>query len=531
MTVLRSKALLVLLLLIVSSSAVAGYLLLAYSSGYVGYPLDDAWIHQTYALNLAQNGQLAYLPGEPSAGSTSPAWAFLLSVGHLLGLDHRLWSYLLGSLSLAATAWLVYRLLLRLPPLRPHQRLDSKRDPGQPVAALLAGLFCAVEWHLVWAAASGMETLLFTALSLALLEYYFSQIAHRRAPKGPASLQTEQLIVGSVGIGLLAGLLAVTRPEGLILAGLVILALFFFPWPAARSELRSRLLATGASLLALGLFLVPYAIFNLRAGGAMFPNTFYAKQAEYQVQGFLLVRMWKVLFPTLVGAQVLLIPGFCYAVLRLVRERHWPELLPFVWWLAFLAVYAWRLPVTYQHGRYTMPSIPLLVLYGIWGTAQLLQPRSSHILVRVFSRATPVAVVLLAILFWGRGALAYRDDVGFVENEMVAMARWLNEHTTTADLLAVHDIGAVGYQTDRKLLDLAGLISPEVIPFISDANQLANWMLERNADYAIFFPDFSHTYGQLAEDPRLTVVYCTDYAWTRSQGHENMCVYRLVTED
>jgi hypothetical protein len=217
--------------------------------------------------------------------------------------------------------------------------------------------------------------------------------------------------------------------------------------------------------------------------------------------------------------------------LRLVRERHWPELLPFVLWLAFLAVYAWRLPMTYQHGRYTMPSIPLLVLYGIWGTAQLLQPRSSHILVRVFSRATPVALALLAILFWGRGALAYRDDVGFVENEMVAVAHWLNEHTAIDDLLAVHDIGAVGYLTDRGLLDLAGLISPEVISFISDANQLTDWMLERKADYAIFFPDFSRTYEQLADDPRLTVVYCTDYAWTRSQGHKNMCVYRLVTEE
>ncbi len=531
MTTLRSKVIRVLLLLAVSGLAVGGFLLLVYGSGHVGYPLDDAWIHQTYARNLAQSGQLAYLPGEPSAGSTSPAWSFLLSVGHMIGLDHRLWSYLLGTLSLAATAWLVYRLFLRLPPLRRARRPDSDRDVGQPVAALLAGLFCAVEWHLVWAAASGMETLFFTALSLALLEYYFSQLAQRRAPEGPASLQTEQLIVSSVGIGLLAGLMVVTRPEGLILAGLVILALFFFPWPPARSELRTRLLATAVTLLALGLLFVPYALFNLKAGGSIFPNTFYAKQAEYQFQGFLLVRLWQVLFPTLVGAQVLLIPGFCYAVFRLVRERHWPEMLPLVWWLAFLMVYAWRLPVTYQHGRYTMPSIPLLILYGTWGTAQLLRPRSSHIAVRVFSRATPVTLALLALVFWGRGALAYRDDVGFIENEMVAIANWLNEHTAPDDLLAVHDIGAVGYLTDHALLDLAGLISPEVIPFISDAEQLAGWMLEQDVDYAIFFPDFSPTYVQLAADPRFTVVYCTDYAWTRAQGHANMCVYRLVAEE
>ncbi len=131
-----------------------------------GFPLDDAWIHQTYARNLAQTGQLAYLPGQPSAGSTSPAWSFILSVAYMLKVDFYLWTYLVGCLALAATAWFTYRLFLRL----------GTKGKGMK-AALLAGLLCAVEWHLVWASVSGMETILFTALSLALLEYYFSHIA------------------------------------------------------------------------------------------------------------------------------------------------------------------------------------------------------------------------------------------------------------------------------------------------------------------------------------------------------------------
>src|SRR5210317_127564 len=95
-------------ILMVAFLSVAGYVLWANSQGLAGFPLDDAWIHQTYARNLAETGQLAYLPGQPSAGSTSPAWSFLLSVSYLLGLDYRLWAYLLGGLSLAATAWLAY---------------------------------------------------------------------------------------------------------------------------------------------------------------------------------------------------------------------------------------------------------------------------------------------------------------------------------------------------------------------------------------------------------------------------------------
>jgi hypothetical protein len=138
-----------------------------------------------------------------------------------------------------------------------------------------------------------------------------------------------------------------------------------------------------------------------------------------------------------------------------------------------------------------------------------------------------VAVALLALLFWLLGAQAYRDDVGFIEGEMVATAHWLSEHTEPGDLIAVHDIGAVGYLINRPLLDLAGLITPEVIPFMTDAERLAEWMIERDAGYAVFFPDFSPTYVRLAADPRFQRIYCTDHAWTRASGHENMCVYRI----
>ena len=124
-------------------ASAGGYLAWAYAQGTVGFPLDDAWIHQTYARNLAETGQLAFLAGQPSAGSTSVAWSFLLSAGYMLGVDYRLWAYLLGAIGLVATAWLAYRLFLRL-------------SPSKLVTAFLTGLFCAVEWHLVWAAASGI---------------------------------------------------------------------------------------------------------------------------------------------------------------------------------------------------------------------------------------------------------------------------------------------------------------------------------------------------------------------------------------
>ncbi|HSR29317.1 MAG TPA: hypothetical protein VLY63_02045, partial [Anaerolineae bacterium] len=469
----RKSRLVKLVLPIASLLSASAYVAWAYSQGPAGFPLDDAWIHQTYARNLAETGQLAYLPGQPSAGSTSPAWSFLLSMGYLLGLDYRLWSHLLGAVCLTTTAWLAYRLFLCF-------------TPSKASVALVAGLLCAVEWHLVWAAVSGMETALFTALSLALLEYFFSRVDARQSPQDPASLQKEQAIVSSIGIGLLGGVLTLTRPEGIALAALVLLALVIFPRASRANEVRGRLLETAISLIALGVVLAPYMAFNLRTSGSIFPNTFYAKQLEYQAQleWPLPVRFWWVLRPTLVGGQALLIPGFLYAAYRLVRRKDWAAVLPLVWWMAFISVYAWRLPVSYQHGRYVIPTIPLLVVYGTWGTALLFRPCSHQLWMRVLSRAMPVAIALLALIFWVRGAQVYRDDVGVIEGEMVATAHWLNEHTSPDDLIAVHDIGAVGYLTDRPLLDLAGLITPEVIPFMTDAERLAGWMNQQGAAYA-----------------------------------------------
>lgn len=473
-----------------ASLSAALYLGWTASSGQLGFPLDDGWIHQTYARNLARTGQMAYVPGEPSAGSTSPLWSILLGIGYWLGLDFRFWTYTLGAVFLSLTSLTAYRLARRL-------------FPDQPWAAPLTGLFCALEWHLTWAAFSGMETILFTWLILLLMDL---QIANRKS----------QIAVR----GLIAGLLILTRPEGLLLAGLVGLDAMWRGWRAAR---RRGLFGPAFYGLILAAVISPWLIFNLRVSGQPFPNTFYAKQAEYGAYLALplLTRLGRVLLPTIVGAQFLLIPGFFYAALHSSAS-----LLPPLWWGLTVLIYALRLPVNYQHGRYLIPTIPILALYGAGGTLRLLRLGSSRMGVRVASRTALLAALALLVAFWARGAQAYANDTGFIEGEMVAVARWLNDNTQSDDLIAVHDIGAVGYFTPRPLLDLAGLVTPEVVPFIADESRLLEFMAGRDADYVIFFPDFSDPYRRMARDPRLTPVYRTGYTWTRRQGLENMIVFK-----
>jgi hypothetical protein len=123
------------------------------------------------------------------------------------------------------------------------------------------------------------------------------------------------------------------------------------------------------------------------------------------------------------------------------------------------------------------------------------------------------------------GAQAYGREVRIIETEMVQTARWLAANTEPNALLAVHDIGAVGYFSQRSLLDLAGLVSPEVIPFIRDEARLAEWLNERGADYLVTFPGWYHA---LALPPSAELIYATEAPFSPAAGGENMSVYRWI---
>ena len=469
--------------------AMALYLGWSWSYGELGFPLDDGWIHQTYARNLAAYHQWAYNPGEVSAGSTSPLWTLLLALGYALRLDFRLWTFLLGAALLGATAWTACRLARAL-------------FPDAPQLPWLVAAFCGLEWHLGWAALSGMETLLFSALGLAVLE---SWLAGKRG----------------WAVGLMGGLLTLSRPEGAMLAGIVGAAMLLQDVRAGRS---SRWLAFGASFAAL---LLPYLAFHWAIGGSPFPNTLYAKQAEYAIllaNKPWLQRLSELAWTTSIGGQILLVPGFVYALARLIRDRNWKALVPPLWWGSYLALYAWSLPVTYQHGRYLIPCIPILAIYGLWGTLLLFELNPW----RLLNRAWGISVAIVTLAFWILGAEAYASDVRIINSEMVATASWIRQHTPSDSLVAAHDIGALGYYGDRKLLDLAGLITPEVIPFIRDEGRLLALLEEKGADYLVTFPSW---YPEMVSNPALDPVYAGNSPWVVEAGGDHMTVYRIRWDD
>jgi hypothetical protein len=368
----------------------------------------------------------------------------------------------------------------------------------------------ALEWHLAWAAASGMETALFAALALAVFV-----IPNERAS----------------WLGLLVGVAVLVRPDGLTLLPFALARVALEDW---RAEAWRRLVACG---LGFALVFLPYLAFNAALGGSPWPGTFYAKQAEYasvrelplmarlfwlcdsagQCQPGVALQPW-------LGAQLLLVPGLLALVMRAFRHRRWERLVPLAWAAVFVGAYALRLPVTYQHGRYVIPVIPVLIALGVGAAGGRLRLNSPVAGPRILSRAGLASFAALVVAVWaGLGAPAYRTDVRIIETEMVAAARWIAGNTGPEAVVAAHDIGAVGYFGGRQILDLAGLIAPDVIPFIREENQLANWINQSGAGYLMTFPGW---YPRLAASLAGREVYRSGAPFSPAVGGENMVIYR-----
>ena len=219
-----------LILALITVMSVGIYLLVSAIMYRIGFPLDDAWIHQTYARNLALRGEWAFNPGKPSGGSTAPLWSLLLAIGFYLKLAPYVWTYLLGATALWGLSMLGEKAVRGMvPAYRP-------RFPW-------VGAILALEWHLVWAAASGMETLLYALLATAALFFVISGSQRY------------------FSLGLLIGLSVWVRPDGITLLGPAVLIIFLCQ-PSWQKRLRA-LINLGVSF---GSPFSLYLLFNLIIG-------------------------------------------------------------------------------------------------------------------------------------------------------------------------------------------------------------------------------------------------------------------------
>jgi arabinofuranosyltransferase len=407
------------------------------------YLTDDTFIHLRYAENLAAGQGFVFNPGERVYGCTSPLWVTLLADGISMGFDGLRVARVLGFVATLCSVVLFLQLMrrtLQLPAL----------------CAIATVAWSAHAWMLRWSL-SGMETPLAVALALAGFVAF-----------------TEGNVWGSrpVRTGALWSLAALTRPEAALL--LVLWGAFLLADADSRPGLRRLVFGALPPLFIYGGWL----LFAHLYFGSELPQTLVAKTAGPQPVAERLANLWRQV--KIVGATDGIMAALLAAALLAGGRRVWTRrsaaqraqrMLPWVWVLAVPALYVFR--GVQVLSRYLLPLLPVLSWLAwrageCWslGPDGASQPR--------VVRRTVIAGAVIAALVVAQNFAVYQGAVvpqvlSFstgLRHSLIPIGRWLHDHTPPTTAVAAPDIGAIGYYSDRRVVDLAGLIEPRMIPFL-----------------------------------------------------------------
>jgi hypothetical protein len=151
-------------------------------------------------------------------------------------------------------------------------------------------------------------------------------------------------------------------------------------------------------------------------------------------------------------------------------------------------------------GRYFFPLEPCVALLGVlafdglpFDRVRRIELSRVRIPIGLLAVALLVAVPLARSLRMGLILLQARDNV---EQSDGAAARWLSTHAAPDALLAVLDIGTIGYTLPNPLLDLGGIVNPERERLFAEATRagtpwqeaLLDWVERRRPEYVVLFP-------------------------------------------
>jgi hypothetical protein len=407
---------------------------------------DDAYITFRFAHNLASGAGYSFNPGHPTYGSTAPLWVFLIAGLNQLGLDIPTAAHLMNWLFTVLNVVLFFRLACVY--------------LGRNAAALVATvLFVADPWFIRWSV-SGMENALALSVLIGLL---LSQAALRNS--------------GRVNwlAPLLGALAALCRPEMSLLGGLLALDNLLFE--------RRRLLANlVAMVIAYVVIVTPWVLYAISVFHSLIPNTITAKLTRDYVGALLRVLEYFATFWGLQGLAVFAViasPSLREKFSQLFGQRLSIWFLPAAWAAILPTFYiVGGAPVA---GRYMVFGLPCYLLIGVaaWAVLWSRFPK-------VVGAALVLTVALIAVVQYHYCWYITRWPQG-MDPRLIDTALTLKSVSKTTDVVAADQIGVLGYFSNRTVLDIFGLISPEIMPYrkFPDQGPVWRYVHERRAQYVL----------------------------------------------
>lgn len=412
-----------------------------------GLTLEDTLITCRYAQNIAAGNGFVFNPGQHVLGTTTPlVTLFLALVGTVFGpatipLAAALTMAIFGIFA----GVLVYAILAELDYPLPTRLLSLPLFFGSPLILVPS--------------VGGMETPLvlfcMAASGLALL---------RRQPLACLLAST---------------MLILTRPDGIVWAALMSLAVVH----------QSRKIPWKAVLAALGVML-PWLLFSVWYFGSPLPHSVTAKMAIGEFPGMppLLsitrLRIFTTWYLCFIGFPpyssmnwvwlfVLVVGAISY--LTHASRRAFGMLLVGYVFLYGLFLYVGRAPDFLRYLAPTAWCVVLLGAPGVWALSCLVAERLHKVGARLkIGPPIAMAVVVSVCLVQNYGIVQEHAELQANEyHTRRAIGLWLRDNTPRDSVVAMEAVGYQAFFSQRTVLDLAGIISPEVVALKKATNSNA----------------------------------------------------------
>jgi hypothetical protein len=397
---------------------------------YRDFAQDDAFITYRYARNIANGHGFVYNLGEPVLGTTTPLYTLTLGLlGKLSKQDIRLISHLISILCLWMSGIVLYYL--------------GKKD-GALLAAAVALIFMS---NPLLISAIGMETFFLIAILLLTLQNY---------------------LVDRLNLtGTLLGLLILTRYETILFAG--ILGMHFW---IQRKQLPIWLIPTAVIFLG-------WLVFAWYTFGHVIPQSAVAKLTESEGYPFAIggVIWWRVYVAqtSWYYAFPLLVLSGGYVAFR-YKRRPKAYILILAWTgVYFVAASLVAGSFSWYYGP-LMPGLSILLGWGIEFLVRLLGAtlsrfRSGKFLPQAWQTGIfvviTISLVTLQFSSWTRGWVNYQGRIVDARYDTYReVSDWLNSHANEGESLATGEIGILGYYANMRIVDLRGLVTPALLPWL-----------------------------------------------------------------
>jgi hypothetical protein len=351
---------------------------------------------------------------------------------------------------------------------------------GTPVWSVLAMIGFVVVPGNTWLMLSGMETSLFMFLLLLAVLL----IERREMKYDPA-------------IAIVAGLAFLARPEAVVIVLVCIpVRILILAWNGEVTRRRVY------SLLLMGIIIaavvLPWILYCMSVSGHPLPDTFYAKhrppsQSDIEIWNIWWsswLMQWPFLLVALGGGLVLVTRGkphlWLIAVALTVLYRFTMPLI------ALLANHRYLIPV---HSLFfVVAAISVgFIIETVLENRRHLDVRGS---IRLLAAILVIAVLLVPMIpAYCAQAEKFGNATKNINDMQVAIGDWVYHNTPDDAVLALCDIGAIRFFSNRSIIDLIGLVTPDILYGNLTLLETLHYLNNHSCSYLVIWTDWFPAYG------------------------------------